>query len=166
MPWLLALVAVSLIFYGGKYVQQSVESRNLYYIDAADFGVWWPLMSDALLVGLNTFFRQVEIAGGSAWLSDDDGALGRYLGEGSHSQHNVDLWGEVRAADVVVVGIGLDEAEQIARDIGVFSGIGLYTDWASGGGIHLDVRADRTPENPATWSRVAGQYLGIKEAYA
>ena len=94
-------------------------------------------------------------------------AITRHGGE-SDSQHNVDKWGESRAVDFFPSGM---TRSQIPRFIGLmqragFTGIGVYLDTAGGIMFHGDVRPDRTPDNPATWARIAGRYTGIKEAYA
>lgn len=163
MPLLLLALGLLLI-YGAVFVTKTVEN-DLWYTSNLDYGLWWPFMSSSLVAGVDEFVGEVAAAGGYAYLSDDDGALGRHDGEASTSQHNLDLYGEVRAADLVVTGISLEKAYTIARRLNVFSGIGVYTDWASGGGIHLDVRTDRTPDNPAKWSRVAGVYGAIETAF-
>jgi len=57
----------------------------------------------------------------------------------------------------------------IAKKVG-FSGIGIYPDWKPYLGMHLDVRADRSADNPATWSGIrtsSGQkYFGIERAFS
>lgn len=111
-------------------------------------------------------------------VSPHPNAIGRTDGGG---QHDYKRWGEVRALDLMPEGIvTLENAErsiEIARTIG-FTGIGFYPHWDLDGnpengvrpGIHLDVREDRTPENPAIWGGVKqGKkqvYVSIDEALA
>lgn len=124
-------------------------------------------MNSDLLLKLDEFRHRW---GAPVMISPVDGALGRHAGDSSQSQHNVDLFGEVRAADVFPrVGSGFIQTEgerrrayRIAVEVG-FTGIGVYTDTTPGNMLHLDVRTDRQPGNPALWSRVSGQFKGIGE---
>lgn len=57
---------------------------------------------------------------------------------------------------------------QVAKLAG-FTGVGLYPDWKPRPGMHLDVRPDRTPTNPATWAGIRNDegyqvYVGINAA--
>ena len=98
--------------------------------------------------------------------------LGRTTGNGFH---NYVKHGAVKATDLRPEGmnssIDLRRAFDIAVDIG-FTGIGLYPEWASGPGIHLDIgeRPGRGRGNPARWSARYNEkgkqiYEGIHEAY-
>ena len=119
-------------------------------------------MSPHLLNVLDNFR---EDWGDRVFISTHPQALGRRLGPNSHSQHNVDLWGQVRAADLFPDGMNTPDdfarAYECAKSAGA-SGVGIYTDTTSPM-IHLDVRQSTTPDNPAKWSRVRGEYLGIEE---
>lgn len=142
---------------------------TLHYLKQTDFGPWFPLMNPDLLRKLDRFVQRIEIEGGTAYVSPASGALGRHLGS-SDSQHNVDKWGNVNAADLMVEGVSLQRAYEIARDIG-FSGIGVYPDWDPAPGVHLDVRSGRRPSEPALWAGVdapdGGQdYVGITQVIA
>ncbi|MEZ0147787.1 MAG: hypothetical protein AB9Q19_00490 [Candidatus Reddybacter sp.] len=129
-----------------------------------EFGEWWPLMSPELLVKLD-YFRDLWRA--PVLISTAPGGIGRHLGDDG-TQHNVDLWGQVNAIDIFPVeGTGyVDSVEgrarmlQIAKKAG-FSGIGIYTDTAPGNMLHVDVRADKSSEFPAMWSRINGEYKSI-----
>ena len=97
------------------------------------------------------------------------GALGRRLGAGSQSAHNVDVWGQVLAVDFFVSGVfGREQAEEIVnlmRGLG-FTGIGVYTDTRNNRGVeqvmfHGDVRPTAAMGNPATWGRVNGNYTSL-----
>jgi len=116
---------------------------------------WWDKTSPRLLVMLDVFRFQW---GRPVHISGHKKALGRELGD-SFSQHNVDRWGELRAADLQPEGmITRDEAERalaIAESLG-FTGFGLYPHWSGGPGLHLDVRHDRDPGSPVTWGAVLG----------
>lgn len=124
--------------------------RAEFYRDAVD---WFDQMDPRLLVMLDIlrhrWRRPIRISAHPA-------ALGRRDGN-SESQHNVDRWGQVRAADVQPAGVETEEeAYQFylaAKGVG-FTGIGVYPHWVNGVGFHLDVRADRDPGNPAVWGGV------------
>ena len=99
-------------------------------------------------------------------------ALGRKLGRNSQSAHNVDLWGEVLAADFFVSGVHYrEQAEGIVdtmRKIG-FTGIGVYTDTRNNRGagqvmFHGDVRPTAKMGAPATWGRVNRKYCSLIKA--
>jgi len=137
---------------------------ELKYFQPKEFGKWWPLMSAELLEKLDLFR---ERWGAPVSVSPVEGGIGRH--DDSHSQHNVNLWGEVRAVDVFPQGMNSAESRarafQIAVDVG-FTGVGLYTDTQPSNLLHIDVRKDRSEGQPATWSRVDGQYKGITEVIA
>lgn len=99
-------------------------------------------------------------------------ALGRELGWDSQSAHNIDVWGEVLAADFFVSGVHYrEQAEGIVdlmRKIG-FTGIGVYTDTRNNRGaeqvmFHGDVRPTADMGAPATWGRVKGEYCSVIKA--
>lgn len=143
------------------------KKTTMRYFKPAEFGRWWPDMSPELLEKLDEFRHQW---GGPVVISPAEGGIGRNLGHNSRSQHNIDLWGEVRAVDVfpqVPDGAGgyrymdsradRERAYRVARAAG-FTGIGLYTDTRPGNMVHLDVRPKTSV---ATWSRVDGNYLDL-----
>ena len=137
-----------------------VERPQLRYFQPAEFGEWWPYMAPDLLTKLDEFRARLGVP---VMISPAQGALGRHAGA-SLSQHNVDMWGEVRAADVMPLGVSLARAYEVARAVG-FSGIGLYPDWRPHPGLHLDVR----PGPLALWSGMLDDegrqvYRGIGEA--
>ena len=146
-----------------------MSKPKLEYFTPSEFGVWWPLMSTDLLKRLDLFR---ELMGSKVIISPVNGALGRHGGD-STSQHNVDMWGEVRAVDVfpTIDGkfITTEAQRQIvyenARKAG-FSGIGLYTDTQPGNMLHVDVRESNTRHNPALWARVEHSYVSIGEVVA
>lgn len=139
------------------------------YLRPADFyraGVdWLPRMDPQLVHGLELFFAAVAKEGGQAMISAHEEALGRTNGNNT-SQHYFQPGGRVRAADVMVSGIPLQRAYTLARNLGVFSGIGLYPEWKPYPGLHLDTRTTRAAIDPATWSRINGSYVGIEAALA
>jgi hypothetical protein len=133
------------------------------YFRPSEFREWWELMSIDLLEVLDDFR---DIWGAPVMISPHADALGRHGGGDDLSQHNVDKWGEVRAADVFPMGLGDDgfiRAYDAAKQAGA-SGIGFYPGAAPGPMMHLDARMDRTPDNPATWSRIKGKYLSLSHA--
>lgn len=128
---------------------------------------------------LKTMDKFRELTGSPVFISPVEGGLGRFGGD-SHSQHNVDMWGEVKAADMFPTvpannakGWKLVETEEERQFIyekaleAGFTGIGLYTDTIynnqTANMLHGDVREDRTEANPALWSRVDRKYYGIDE---
>ncbi len=153
---------------------RAMTRPKLNHFTASEFGVWWPLMSADLLLKLDAFREQW---GAPVEISRADGALGRHGGENDKSQHNIDRWGQVLAADLmpkVADGQGgyrymqtreeRNRAFAIAKAVG-FTGIGIYTDTNPGNLLHVDVRKTNT-ERVATWSRVNKQYKGILEVLA
>lgn len=149
---------------------KTVNKPALKYFKPTEFGLWYPLMSNELLQKLDAFR--------AAWgypvvVSSAHGAIGRE-GDGDSSQHNVTRWGEVRAIDVfpktasggyITGPADRARAYEIAKQVG-FTGIGLYTDTSPGNMLHVDVRKDKSPGAPATWSRVGGEYRSIGEVVA
>lgn len=106
-------------------------------------------MNPTLLLALDEYR---SLLGHRVVISPAPGALGRHLGD-SNSQHNVDKWGTVNAADIMP-DCDLEFAYIIAQQTKKFSGIGIYPDWKPKPGLHLDVRPTRTVNNPATWGAV------------
>lgn len=131
-----------------------MNQPHLYYFQPEEFREWYEKMDHRLMVLLDVFRHQWK---DPVIISSAPGALGRTMGAGSHSQHNVDKWGEVRAVDIFPRGLATkydaERAFNIARNIGV-TGIGIYPDWQPSVGMHLDVRRDKRPGNPATWGAV------------
>lgn len=136
---------------------------SLKHFSPWEFRTWFADMSPELLKKLDTFR---ELWGQPVVISSHADGLGRKLGPADTSQHNVNKWGEVRAVDVFPEGLNVQTkafAIQCARQAG-FTGYGIYSDTQPGWMMHLDVRADRSPVNPATWARVNGNYVGIEVA--
>ena len=99
-------------------------------------------------------------------------ALGRELGRGKMSEHNVDEWGEVLAVDCFIRGVyNRAQAEEVAREakaIG-FTGIGVYSDTHNNYGedqvmFHLGIRPTEMMGSPATWGRVDHDYTSLMAA--
>jgi len=129
----------------------------------SEFREWADDMSINQLLALDRF---AQLWGDTVIVSGNKAALGRRMGA-DLSQHNIERWGEVRATDVFPKGLTPENAEY-ARDLAKqagFSGIGIYLD-TSRPMMHLDTRPDRTPDNPAQWSRIGGEYLSIERAFA
>ena len=144
---------------------------KLKHFSPSEFGIWWPLMNEDLLLKLDQFREEW---GAPVVISPAPGGIGRTGGAGDSSQHNIDVWIRVRAIDVfpqvispegrrgIVTGAERQRAYEVAKKVG-FTGIGLYTDTRPSNMVHLDVREDRRPGDPAKWSRVAGDYRAITE---
>lgn len=134
---------------------------DLRYFDPDEFREWWPHMSLRLLVLLDSLRHQW---GAGITVSPVTGALGRHNGDSDPTQHNIDRWGEVRAADVFLSG--MDCRSTANRAVGLamrtgFTGCGVYPHWRPSPGMHLDVRTSAEPGEPALWGMVddgQGQY--------
>jgi len=166
--YIIALVAI-----GGLYMMKTKIKQNdlkLEYFSASEFGAWWLLMSVKQLKTLDAFRKAL---GKPVIISPANGSLGRYLGSGESSQHNVSKWGEVRACDIMFPWMKtkaeLKHAVEVAKQVG-FTGIGAYPHWKPYMGLHVDTREDRQAGNPALWSAVlvAGKqkYVGLGVAFA
>ena len=140
---------------------------QLYYFTPSEFrrdGVdWFKQMDGRLLVLLDTFRHEW---GAKVSISAHPSALGRHDGD-KQSDHNVDLYGVVLAADVIPAGIAdrhdAETAIEIAKRIG-FTSIGFYPDWHPAPGLHLGTRRDRVPGSPAIWGAVRPD-PNAKQAY-
>lgn len=142
---------------GGDAMHTNTD--GLRYFQASEFGAWWPYMDAGFLRALDEFRHRL---GYRIMISPAPGSLGRVTGS-TTSQHHVSH-GAVKAADIMPfkvirgqrMGLALDELQRafnIAVGVG-FTGIGVYPDWSPYPGMHVDLRADRAPGEPATWSRV------------
>ena len=134
-----------------------------------EFREWADDMSPRLVTMLDVLrFRlgsAIEISG-SAY------ALGRELGRGDLSEHNIDHWGEVLAVDCFVRGVyNRAQAEAViyeAEWIG-FTGIGVYSDTHNNYGeeqvmFHFGVRPNKMMGRPAKWGRVDGKRTSLMAA--
>ena len=126
-----------------------------------EFGAWADRMHPALLLGLDVLRDTLNAP---VAISPAPGALGRRAG-GSSSLHNVDVYGAVYAVDVLLPPAwGVEEGFDAARNMRLFSGIGVYPFWIPRPGLHVDVRhlsavtpsKGATPLRPATWGAVRG----------
>lgn len=132
------------------------------YFKPSEFGNDWPVIAPALKDCLDAFRADW---GAPVRISPRKGALGRRLGPEEMSGHNIDRWGTVMAADVFPAG--MDTPDDMARAVSCAktagaTGVGLYTDTSPSKMMHLDVRPDRTPDNPRYWSRVEVEEDGEK----
>jgi hypothetical protein len=111
---------------------------------------WWPDMDQDLLLSLDVFRG---LWGAPVYISPHPLALGRHDREHGTSQHNIDRWRVVRAADIMPEGMTSVDAAcravEIAEDAGMV-GIGLYPHWSPRPGLHVDVRHS----GPARWGAV------------
>ena len=131
------------------------------YFAREEFGPWLNQVHPALLFALDVLRYTL---GSPVVISPAAGALGRRLGM-SNSLHNVDVFGMVFAADVLLpLSWGVAEGFDAARNVRLFSGVGVYPFWKPRPGLHLDVRhlsavnpsKGATPLRPATWGAVRG----------
>ena len=136
------------------------------HFDAEEFREWSEDMSPRLVTMLDVLrFR----LGSAIEISASEYALGRNLGVGKMSEHNIDEWGEVLAADCFISGIyNRAQSEAVvyeATSIG-FTGIGVYSDTHNNKGeeqvmFHLGVRPTEMMGSPATWGRVDHDYTSL-----
>lgn len=139
----------------------SPDHIDLRHFSEDEFRDSWPHMSLRLLFLMDALRHQW---GASITISPVTGALGRRNGASDPTQHNIDRWGEVRAADVFLAG--MDCRNTANRAVGLamrtgFTGIGIYPDWSPSPGMHLDVRITAEPGDPALWGMLDdgnGQY--------
>lgn len=126
-----------------------------------EFGAWADRMHPALLLALDVLRDTLNAP---VAISPAAGALGRRAGRSS-SLHNVDVYGMVYAVDVLLPPAwGVEEGFDAARNVRLFSGIGVYPFWMPRPGLHVDVRhlsavnpsKGATPLRPATWGGVRG----------
>jgi len=131
-----------------------------------EFRDWAEDMSPRLVTMLDVLrFR----LGRPIAISASEYALGRNLGVGKMSDHNIDKWGEVLAVDCFIGGVyNRAQAEAVvyeAEGIG-FTGIGVYSDTHNNQGqeqvmFHLGVRPNELMGSPATWGRISGKYTSL-----
>lgn len=128
-----------------------------------EFGAWADMMHPALLFALDVLRDALNAP---VVISPANGSLGRRMGM-STSLHNVQFHGQVYAADVLLPSsCGVDHGFDAARELRLFSGIGVYPFWMPRAGLHLDVRhlsprnpsKGAMPRTPATWGAVPGAY--------
>ena len=128
---------------------------------------WFSLMSPELRIKLDLIR---EYTGVAIHVSKAKGAVGRNLGVHNKSKHNVDHWGCVYAIDVfpeLTDQVDADTFFRCAAGAVGFRGVGYYPQWEMGtlkGGFHLDVRPDRTMDDPAEWGYVNGEFVSADEA--
>ena len=131
------------------------------WFSRGEFGAWADMMHPALVFALDVLR---DTLGAPVAISPAAGSLGRWGGT-SKSLHDVDVHGRVYAADVLLpLTCGIDWGLDAARDLRLFSGIGVYPFWKPRAGLHLDVRhlsprnpsKGATPLKPATWGGVPG----------
>jgi len=139
------------------------------HFSAEEFRAWADDMSPRLVTMLDILrFR----LGSPIAVSGSEYALGRNLGRGKMSEHNIDEWGEVLAVDCFIGGVyNRIQAEAVAHEaeaIG-FTGIGVYSDTRNNQGqeqvmFHLGVRPNELMGSPATWGRISGKYTSLMAA--
>jgi len=136
------------------------------HFDAEEFREWSDDMSARLVTMLDVLRFRV---GSAIAVSASEYALGRELGVGKMSEHNIDEWGEVLAVDCFIGGVyNRAQVEAVvyeATSIG-FTGIGVYSDTTNNQGeeqvmFHLGVRPTEMMGSPATWGRVDHDYTSL-----
>lgn len=148
---------------------QRVRFMHLEHFNSGEFRHWWPYMSHRLLTMLDTLRHKLDTP---IYISDNVAALGRHLSWNNESEHNMDRWGEVLAADCFIRDVRTAsetlDVVNTAKDIG-FTGIGIYPDWINNSGknqvgFHFGVRPTRKMGDPALWGRVENKYVRLDEA--
>ena len=136
------------------------------YFSQEEFREWAEDMSPRLVTMLDVLRSKL---GRSIEISGSEYALGRNLGVGKMSEHNIDEWGEVLAVDCFISGVcNRAQVEAVvyeATGIG-FTGIGVYSDTHNNSGeeqvmFHLGVRPNEMMGSPATWGRVDHDYTSL-----
>ena len=136
------------------------------HFEAEEFREWSDDMSARLITMLDVLRFKL---GSPIEISLSEYALGRNLGRGKMSEHNIDEWGEVLAVDCFIGGVyNRAQAEAVvyeAEGIG-FTGIGVYSDTHNNQGddqvmFHLGVRPNELMGAPATWGRISGKYTSL-----
>ena len=136
------------------------------HFSAEEFRDWADDMSPRLVTMLDVLRFKL---GSPIAVSGSEYALGRNLGRGKMSEHNIDEWGEVLAVDCFIGGVyNRIQAEAVAHEaeaIG-FTGIGVYSDTRNNQGqeqvmFHLGVRPNEDMGSPATWGRISGKYTSL-----
>jgi len=136
------------------------------HFSAEEFRDWADDMSPRLVTMLDVLRFKL---GSPIAVSASEYALGRNLGRGKMSEHNVDEWGEVLAVDCFISGVyNRAQVEAVvyeATGIG-FTGIGVYSDTTNNQGeeqvmFHLGVRPNELMGSPATWGRISGKYTSL-----
>lgn len=161
---------IALVILGVITMKRLKDKPELKYFKPSEFGVWWLVLDNKLLVGLD---KLRELWGHPILISPASGALGRKDGN-EKSQHFPDKNGIVHAADIMptINGRGLNPSEltqfyNLVRSMNWFSGVGVYPDWKPYPGLHLDTRTDRMADNPAKWAGIQtadGQkYVSIQQ---
>jgi len=139
------------------------------HFDAEEFREWSDDMSARLVTMLDVLRFKL---GSPIEISASEYALGRNLGVGKMSEHNIDHWGEVLAVDCFISGVcNRAQVEAVvyeATGIG-FTGIGVYSDTHNNSGeeqvmFHLGVRPNEVMGSPATWGRVDHDYTSLMAA--
>lgn len=141
---------------GGLMRQEN--AMHLEHYEKEEFRDWADDMSPRLTTMMDVLRHMI---GSAIIISPHPDSLGRELGSGDGSAHNIDLWGEVLAADWFIPHVttrgAVEDVVNTMRKIG-FTGIGVYTDTVYLGKpltmFHGDVRPTRKMGDPATWGRV------------
>jgi len=97
------------------------------HFDQEEFRDWAEDMSPRLVTMLDVLRF---LLGSPIEVSGSEYAIGRNLGRGKMSEHNVDEWGEVLAVDCFVRGVyNRAQAEAVAREAVTASDAGDSTQW-------------------------------------
>jgi len=136
------------------------------YFSQEEFREWSDDISPRLVTMMDVLRFKL---GSPIEISASEYALGRNLGRGKMSEHNIDEWGEVLAVDCFIGGVyNRAQVEAVvyeATGIG-FTGIGVYSDTHNNRGeeqvmFHLGVRPNELMGSPATWGRISGKYTSL-----
>jgi len=139
------------------------------HFNQEEFREWSDDISPRLITMLDVLRFKM---GSPIEISASEYALGRELGVGKMSEHNIDHWGEVLAVDCFISGVynraQVEAVVNEATGIG-FTGIGVYSDTHNNSGeeqvmFHLGVRPNEMMGSPATWGRVDHDYTTLMAA--
>ena len=118
---------------------------------------WFDHMNPRLLVILDILRYQWALhkrREARILISPHPKAIGRQMGKGKLSDHNIDHWGEVNGIDIFPEFLSGVKDVEAFRDFAVLAtatAIGFYPHWKPQAGFHIGCRPDRKPGNPALW---------------
>ena len=138
---------------------------------------WFDHMNPRLLVILDILRYQWALhkrREARILISPHPKAIGRQMGKGKLSDHNIDHWGEVNGIDVFPEFLSGVKDAKAFRDIAILAtvtAVGFYPHWKPQAGFHIACRPDRLPGDPALWGFIGRPQRQVSfnqalEAYA
>jgi hypothetical protein len=123
---------------------------GLKHFKMSEFRGEWVFLASGLLVKLDAF---ADALGKPVMVSPAKGSMIRWFGQAEAGVKYDQHWFGTAIDVMLPDGPDLQTAFGVAERIG-FTGIGVYPDWHPYPGMHLDIRHDREPLNPATWAGI------------